>query len=154
MSEAQLPTVLLVDDEEAILRSLRRALRSEPYRIVTAPHAEAALAWAEGSEPDVVVTDLRMPRIDGLELLRRLLAVRPGVVAILLTGHGDSLGPLGLPGGRPVYRVLAKPWNDEELRVTVLLALRYRELLRENAELRERAERQIAAVRELAAKER
>ncbi len=82
-------TVLVVDDEAFILDEMREAFEDEGWRVVTAPSGEAALALPEDTRIDLLVTDLKMPGLNGIALYRRLCE-RPGVAApaILLSGHG------------------------------------------------------------------
>ncbi len=81
-------TVLLVDDEPNILEVLRLAIEREGYRVQTALSAAAALEALADRPPDVMVTDLKMPGIDGRELLRRVRDIRPETPVVLMTAHG------------------------------------------------------------------
>jgi putative nucleotidyltransferase with HDIG domain len=115
--------VLFVDDEVNILKSLARLFRAEPVRVLTASSAPEALALL-GSEPvQVVVSDQRMPGTTGVKLLAQVRERRPDVVRILLTGHTEIGVAIEAINHGEIFRLLTKPWNDDELRATVRQAL-------------------------------
>lgn len=109
------PTVLLVDDEESILNSLRRLLRSQPYEILLADSGARALEILKERPIDLVMTDARMPNMDGATLLSQIRKLYPSTLRILLTGYADvDMMTKAINEGQ-LYRYLSKPWNDEEL---------------------------------------
>lgn len=81
--------ILLVDDEPGILKVLGISLADRGYRVLTAQNGEEALRICEGISPSMVLTDIKMPGMDGIELLRRLKARNPEIEVIMITGHGD-----------------------------------------------------------------
>src|SRR5690606_38385178 len=81
--------ILLVDDDPGLLRLLSLRLESSGYAVRTAPGGKAALAEIEMARPDLVITDLRMEPMDGLELLDAMARVAPGLPVILITAHGN-----------------------------------------------------------------
>jgi PAS domain S-box-containing protein len=83
------PKILLIDDEEAIIRVLSMSLRSDGYEVITANNGRDALRLFEMESPPIVLTDIRMPGMDGLELLRQIKRLRSGAEVIIITGHGD-----------------------------------------------------------------
>lgn len=112
-------TVLIVDDEEPLLLSLADGLASHSarFKTVIAPSGEAALEVVSRVGVDLVITDLRMPGIDGVELMRQLVSVRPGLPVVVLTAH-SSVRALREIGALPLVAVLEKPVElDELLRV-------------------------------------
>ncbi|MBF0482263.1 MAG: response regulator [Desulfovibrionaceae bacterium] len=82
-------TVLLVDDEEAIREIMSLSLADLGYPVLTAANGEAALAVFEANTPGIVLTDIKMPVMDGVELLRRLKEKHPDVEVVMISGHGD-----------------------------------------------------------------
>jgi two-component system probable response regulator PhcQ len=138
MSYAHL-TVLLVDDEPEILDSLRRTLRDETYRILTTTSATDALGRIEQGDVDLLLTDLDMPEMTGLELLSRVRALHPDVVRIVLTGHASIDSAIQAINDGEVHRYLTKPWSKGELRETIRQALDRLEELRRAADASRRA---------------
>jgi two-component system response regulator MprA len=106
--------VLVVDDEPAVRESLERSLRFEGYDVTLASDGEQALARVAEAEPDVIVLDLLMPRLDGLQTCRQLRA-RGEVVPILMLTARDGVADrvVGLDAGADDY--LVKPFALEEL---------------------------------------
>jgi CheY-like chemotaxis protein len=118
-------TVLLVDDEPALLHLMQETLASAGYRVLSAANGEEALKLAEQlAEPiDVVVTDVVMPKLGGPELVRNLRAVRPTIKVLYLTGYSaDAFGPSGAPPDGDA--LLQKPFAQSALcaRVAQVLA--------------------------------
>jgi two-component system response regulator MprA len=106
--------VLVVDDDEDVRESLRRSLSFEGYDVVTASDGNAALAVVEGARPGLVLLDLQLPGIDGLEVCRRLRARGDDVPVLMLTARGGTLDKVtGLDVGADDY--LPKPFALEEL---------------------------------------
>lgn len=142
---ASLATLLLVDDEDNILNSLRRVLRNEPYRLLTAGSGEAALALLEQQPVDLVISDARMPGMDGATLLAEVQQRWPQCLRILLTGYADITTTVKAINEGQIYRYISKPWDDDELRLIIRQALAFqhseRERLRLEALTREQNER-------------
>lgn len=129
------PTLLLVDDEEHILSALRRVLRGEPYDLLTASDGAEALALLAERAIDLVVSDARMPGMDGPALLAEVQRRRPRALRILLTGGTDLNTSIRAINQGQIYRYLSKPWNDDELRVTLRQALAHQHAERERQRL-------------------
>jgi DNA-binding NtrC family response regulator len=128
------PTVLLVDDERNTREGLARALRRK-YRILLADSAMAALEVLQEEEPDAVLTDLRMPGMDGMTLVRRILAREPRPVCILLTAYGNvETAVEAMKNG--AYDFLTKPVNLDRLEVVLQRAIASNKLESSNRELR------------------
>jgi two-component system KDP operon response regulator KdpE len=118
------PRILAVDDEAAIRRFLRSGLGAQGYEVVEAESGEAALAAAMSEKPDLVVLDLGLPDIDGLEVLRRIRLTSP-VPVIVLSVRSDERGKVeALDLGADDY--VTKPFGMEELTARVRTALRHR----------------------------
>ncbi len=127
--------LLLVDDEPNVLRALRRVFRQESYDIVTANDAEEALRLCREAIPQVIISDYKMPGMDGAELLKRIKQLYPETIRIMLTGHADTGAVMGAINDGAVYKFILKPWNDDDLRVTVGLALEQYDLIHRNRQL-------------------
>jgi len=116
------PLILAVDDEAGILRLIKLELTSQGFRVVVANDGEEALRLAEQQRPDIVVLDILMPDMTGLEVMRRLRE-RSQVPVILLTGKDhDEDKVRGLELGADDY--LVKPFNPDELSARVRAVLR------------------------------
>ncbi|GHB03228.1 HD domain-containing phosphohydrolase [Modicisalibacter luteus] len=133
--EAATPTLLLVDDEENILRSLRRVLRNEPYTLLTANGGEQALDLMKAQHVDLVVSDARMPGMDGATLLAEIQQHWPDCLSILLTGYADISTTIRAINEGQIYRYISKPWDDDELRLIIRQALDYQFAERERQRL-------------------
>lgn len=110
--------VLFVDDERQVLISLRALFRSQ-YQVFIADGGEAALDIIRNEPIQVIVSDQRMPRMLGHELLREVKKLRPGTVRLLLTGYSDMSGIMSSINDGEVFRFIQKPWDNDELRSTV-----------------------------------
>jgi response regulator RpfG family c-di-GMP phosphodiesterase len=117
--------LLLVDDEENILRSLQRTLRKEPFDIHTAASGEEALALFSDQAFDLVISDARMPGMDGPTLLAEIKKKWPWCIRILLTGYTDINSTIKAINDGQIYRYISKPWDDEELKVVIRQALAF-----------------------------
>ncbi len=116
------PLVLVADDEARITKLVALALREEGFRVVTAERGEEALQKAEEYRPDVVLLDIVMPDLDGIEVMRELRERRP-VPVILLTAKGSTADKAkGLDLGADDY--VAKPFHPDELAARVRAVLR------------------------------
>lgn len=129
------PRVLIVDDDKHTRDGLNRAL-SPKYDVMLAESAERALTIAEKQEVDVLLTDMRMPGMDGLTLLQRALACDPQLVCILLTAYG-SVETAVEAMKRGAYDFLMKPVNLDHLDLLLSRALRSRDVEAENENLQE-----------------
>jgi two-component system probable response regulator PhcQ len=109
-------TLLIVDDEPAILRALQRIVRDEGYRVLTALDGEEALRLVASESVDVVLSDMDMPGMSGLDLMVRLRRNHPSAVRLLLTGRGTLAAAVGAINDGEVYRFMTKPWDIDELR--------------------------------------
>ena len=124
--------LLLVDDEPSVLKALLRVFRQENYRIETAANAQQALELLRQGAYDLIVSDYMMPGMSGAELLRQAKALQPEMIRIMLTGHADTAAVMGAINEGAVYKFILKPWNDDDLRITVALALEQHDLIQKN----------------------
>jgi DNA-binding NtrC family response regulator len=136
MNDTQ-PHILLIDDEKIALTNLSHVLEREGYQITACMDGESGLQAMEKSAFDLVLTDLRMPGIDGMEVLKHIKATTPDVPVIMITGHAtlDSAVDAMKAGA---YHYIAKPFRLAEAREVVRGALELRKIRNENNELKER----------------
>lgn len=127
--------LLFVDDEPHVLNSLRRVFRKENYEIHCAADGKEALSLIHQQSFHLMITDYKMPGMSGAELLQEVKRIAPQTLRIMLTGQADTQAVMSAINEGAVYRFILKPWNDDELRVTVALALEQFELQKKNREL-------------------
>lgn len=149
--------LLLVDDEPGIVRALSRVFRQENYEVVTAGNGEEGLQrMAEGSF-HLVISDFMMPGMDGARFLREVKQRSPDTIRIMLTGHANTDAVMGAINEGAVYKFILKPWNDDDLRITVALALEQHDLISRNRALKaenDKKSKEISALSRLAASNR
>jgi len=141
--------VLLVDDEENILASLRRLLRREPYELVTAGTASEALNLLEEQPAEVVISDQRMPGMTGIDLLREVRRRWPDTLRIILSGYSEVNTIIAAVNEGEIYKFLTKPWNDEELKLHIRRAIEQYDLAAENRRMAQEILAQNEKLREL-----
>ena len=140
-------TLLLVDDEDNIVAALRRLLRSEGWLVLSATSAEQALQLMARHEVDVILSDQRMPGMTGVELLRRAKQLYPDTIRLVLSGYTELQSITDAINEGAIYKFLAKPWDDEQLRAHLREAFALKEMVDQNRRL----DREVqAANRELA----
>ncbi|MDD2319884.1 MAG: ATPase, T2SS/T4P/T4SS family [Geobacteraceae bacterium] len=132
-------TILLVDDDEGVLNALRRVFADENYQILCASSATEALPLLEKETIHLIISDHRMPGMSGAEFLREAKHKWPETIRIMLTGYADVQSIMGAVKDGAVFKFITKPWNDEDLRLTVSLGLQQYVLMQENRKLRELA---------------
>jgi two-component system response regulator AtoC len=127
-------TVLAVDDERNMFLVMQMALEEADYRVLTSERAEEALGLLRDPDLDVILSDLKMPGMNGNEFIRRCQQERPDVPIIVVTAYGSIRSAIEcIQAGASNY--LTKPFEPEELQFAVQNAVRYRDLLRENLQL-------------------
>ena len=141
--------ILLVDDEKKILNACKRVLRKEPFTVDATTSPEEALRKIALTRYAVVISDQRMPSMVGTELLERVRHISADTIRIILTGYADIHAAVDAINRGAVYRFLAKPWNDDELRQTVRQAVSQYELVIENRRLQKLTEKQNVELKEL-----
>jgi len=122
-------TVLFVDDEEKILKSLKRSLTDEPYETLFAESGKKALEILRQEDVHVIVTDLRMPEMDGLELLRIVREEYPHIIRLVLSGYAEVDVLLNAINNGEVLRFITKPWKSAaEFKTIIRQAIEYYDL--------------------------
>ncbi len=119
-----LRTLLLVDDEENVLRALSRVLHDDGYRILTARNAREGLAVLGQHEVQVVLSDQRMPEMCGTEFLAKVKEAYPDTVRIMLSGYSDAVVITDAINRGVIYQFITKPWNDDDIRLVIQNAFR------------------------------
>ena len=156
--------ILLVDDEPNVLNALKRTLRDQPYEVMTAPDGREAIRLARETPPAVIVCDMRMPGLTGVDVMQAIMEVAPDCARVLLTGYADMTSTISAINLGQIQRYLSKPWNDDELKMTLSTLIEHRrvrferdklaieiekkneELKRFNAELENRVKARTAEI--------
>jgi type II secretory ATPase GspE/PulE/Tfp pilus assembly ATPase PilB-like protein/DNA-binding response OmpR family regulator len=146
---ANTPTLyrlLLVDDEPNITSALRRVFRQENYQIVVAGNGQEALEILKQERFQLMISDYMMPVMNGADLLRKAREIYPDMIRIMLTGNADTNAVMAAIKEGAVYKFILKPWNDDDLRVTVALALDQYELTMRNNQLQKNLKQQAKEI--------
>ena len=123
--------VLFLDDEESILDGVQRLFIKEPYGIITTTHAEKAREILKKEKIKVVVSDQRMPEIQGVKFLQEVKGYNPDVIRILFTGYTDFSAAEEAINVGEVYRFISKPWKTSELLSTIHQSIEHYDLVLE-----------------------
>ncbi len=135
--------ILVIDDEKNYLLLLETLLREESFEVTTLSDPELALSFLEESEVDVVITDMKMPKISGQEILEKIRRDLPHVPVIIMTAFGSIDGAVAaIRCG--AFDYLTKPFSNEELLLAVKRALNFARMERENVLLKESLVKQYA----------
>lgn len=134
--------ILCVDDERNVLRALERIFLDDDYQIMTAGSGQEGLDILE-TDPDtqVVISDYRMPGMNGVDFLREVYSRHPDTIRIVLSGYADTASVVAAINEGQIYKFVPKPWNDDELRMTIAKAIETFALHRKNLELTEELRR-------------
>ena len=121
-------TVLFVDDEEKILKSLKRGLLDEPYNTLFATSGKEAIEILKREEVHIIVTDMRMPVMSGLELLKIVKKDYPSIVRMVLSGYTQVTTLLTAINQGEIFKFITKPWQlEEEFKPAIREAVEYYE---------------------------
>lgn len=142
-------SVLLVDDEEDIRNALSRCLRREGYELIGASSGPEALGILGQRPVDIIISDQMMPEMCGLDLIKAVRDLYPQIIRIILTGYADFDTVKAAINEAEIYRFLTKPWDDDDLRLTVRAAAQRLGLERDNDRLSLTVRRHEARLREL-----
>jgi DNA-binding NtrC family response regulator len=128
-------TILVVDDEANVLSALQRALFEEPYEILVAESGEDGLKQLHVHRVKVIISDERMPGMDGSTFLSAVKEKYPETVRIMLTGHASLESAMKAVNCGEIYRFFTKPWQDLELKLAISSAIEKFDLEAENRRL-------------------
>jgi two-component system NtrC family sensor kinase len=128
--------ILCVDDERSVLQALRRLFMDEEgYEVEVAANGQEALEVMNRIKPDLIISDYRMPEMNGAEFLKRAKTIHPDTTRIILSGYADAGVIVSLINEGEIYKFIPKPWDDAEMLVTIRRALEQHDLQVENKRL-------------------
>ena len=141
--------ILCVDDEASVLSSLKRVLRGESYQFFSASCARDGLFLLDNEPVDIVVSDMRMPEVSGAEFLSDVASRFPDCARILLTGYSDIESTIKAVNEGQIHRYIQKPWNNEDLLLTIDQTVERTRLQSENIRLLAQVEQQNKLLRDM-----
>lgn len=141
-ADSRAGTLLLVDDEASILSALKRLFRPHGYRVLTSESGMQALEILAQEPVDLIISDMRMPAMNGARFLAEARRSHPEAIRILLTGYSDISSTIEAINAGEIHRYIAKPWDDREIVLIVREALERKALEREKARLEALTQRQ------------
>lgn len=142
--------ILLVDDERNVLRAVERLFIDEEVEVLLCASGGEGLETLRAVSPvQVVISDYRMPGMTGVDFLREVHKNWPETVRIVLSGYADTAAVVSLINEGQIYKFIPKPWNDDDLKVTISNALEKYFLHKRNAQLAEELRRKNEELRKL-----
>ena len=132
--------ILIVDDQQEILRSLERLFRAD-YHVLTAASGKAALEILKREKVAVILSDQRMPEMDGVTFLGEAIKLQPGAVRLIITGYADIDATIAAVNKANIYQYISKPFEPDELKKIIQNATERFHLARENELLQEKLKR-------------
>lgn len=142
-------TLLFVDDETNVLSSLKRLFRPSGYRIFAAESGAQGLEIMAREPVDIVISDMRMPEMNGAQFLQKVYEQWPDTVRILLTGYAEISATIDAVNKGHIYRYISKPWEDNDILLAIKQALRQKQLEQENKGLEELTRKQNEELKDL-----
>jgi response regulator RpfG family c-di-GMP phosphodiesterase len=131
-------TILVVDDEKLILNSIKHVLRSENYHLLTAQSGIEGLKLLKKHNVQLVISDQKMPKMTGVEFLKQVKVLYPEILTIMLTAVDETKIAIDAINEAGVYKFILKPWENNDLKITIRRALESLELLLERDKLLKR----------------
>ena len=130
--------ILCVDDEKNVLRALCRLFMDDDYEVLTAGSGKEGLKILEEHQNiQLIISDYRMPEMDGVEFLKHACERSPETIRIVLSGYADTAAVVAAINEGQIYKFIPKPWNDDELKVTINKAIEVFFLRRKNENMAE-----------------
>lgn len=142
-------TILLVDDEQNILNSLWRVFRKEGYEILKSDNPLDAIDILKGQKVHLIISDYRMPEMDGVTFLREAMKVQPDAIRMVLSGYAESSAIISAINDGGIYKFITKPWEDDLLKIEVRHALERYELEHTNTRLLEDIKRRNEVLKDV-----
>ena len=136
MTHRSSPTVLVIDDEAGILETLRILLKNEGFTPITALGGKAGLDALESGTPDIVLSDIRMPTVSGIEVLAAVRARDPQLPVVLMTAQASMQSAIQAVNEGAFYYI-QKPFRNDELVAILRRAAEHRQLKMENVTLKQ-----------------
>ena len=130
--------ILVVDDEKLILNSIKHVLRSENYHLLTAQSGIEGLKLLKKHNVQLVISDQKMPKMTGVEFLKQVKVLYPEILTIMLTAVDETKIAIDAINEAGVYKFILKPWENNDLKITIRRALESLELLLERDKLLKR----------------
>ena len=147
MSTTRKHTLLVVDDETDVCDSVHDLMRRE-FNVLKAKSADEGLKLMRDNEVHIIMTDQRMPKVTGVELLKSIRAGHPQAIRMLFTGYADLDSVIAAINQGHIFKFLKKPWQPEELEQAVREAANEYDRIVENAETLERLRNDLVHLRE------
>ncbi len=120
------PSILFVDDEQNVLRSLKRLFIEEEYQLFLADCAQKGLAILEKTPVHLIIADYRMPNVNGVQFLKEVCRLYPHTVRMVLSGFADTKSIVEAINEGEIYKFIPKPWDNESLKQTIKNAIEHR----------------------------
>lgn len=143
--------ILCVDDEPNILSALKRMFTLAGFTLTCVESGQEAIELMQAEGFDMIISDMRMPVMSGVDLFEKIKVTHPNVIKILLTGYSDLDSAIAAVNRGEVYRYLTKPWNESEIIATVQAGIEYLNLKAEKNRLLEITQNQNTQLNELVA---
>jgi response regulator RpfG family c-di-GMP phosphodiesterase len=121
----EMPCLLFVDDEPNVLKSLQRIFIDDDFEVELAESGEVGLELLQQKNVELILSDYNMPGMDGVEFLQRAREIQPKCIRMLITGRGDMEVALQAINKGQIYKYFPKPWEDEDIHISVIRALEF-----------------------------
>lgn len=143
-------TILVVDDQPEIVNSVRRIFYKEPLLdVLTANSGAEALMLFDENDIDLILTDQKMPGMTGVELLREISIISPDTIKIILSGFSELDTVLSAINEVGVFKFIMKPWDNNDLKITIQRSLEMQHLIKTNRMLLEQVRKKESAIQSL-----